>query len=90
MILVTGGLGFIGTHVARGLLDQGESVLLTRYRRTEVPSFLDDPRVAIEPVDFVRTASRSRAWPRSQWTKRSPTTSRGYAPATTANPVATG
>jgi len=52
VILVTGGLGFIGTHVARGLLDQGESVLLTRYRRTEVPSFLDDPGVAIEPVDM--------------------------------------
>jgi nucleoside-diphosphate-sugar epimerase len=52
VILVTGGLGFIGTHVARGLLDHGETVLLTRYRRADVPSFLDDPRVAIEPVDL--------------------------------------
>ena len=55
MILITGGLGFIGLHTARALLDQGESVVLTRYRSYRVPSFLEDEvgkRVFIEPVDL--------------------------------------
>jgi UDP-glucose 4-epimerase len=51
MILVTGGLGFIGPHVARGLLDLGKAVLLTRFNTSRVPAFLDDPRVVVERVD---------------------------------------
>jgi nucleoside-diphosphate-sugar epimerase len=30
VILITGGLGFIGSHTARALLDLGESCLLTQ------------------------------------------------------------
>ena len=55
MILVTGGLGFIGLHTARALLDMGESVALTRYRSSSVPDFLNDKvamRVFIEAVDL--------------------------------------
>ncbi len=55
MILVTGGLGFIGLHTARALLDMGESVVLTRYRSSAVPDFLKDEvgkRVFIEAVDL--------------------------------------
>lgn len=55
MILITGGLGFIGLHTARACLDAGESVVLTRYRSARVPDFLKDEvgkRVFIEPVDL--------------------------------------
>jgi UDP-glucose 4-epimerase len=54
MILITGGLGSIGSHAARALLDLGESVVLTAHRSTELPEFLaDEPdgRVVVEPVD---------------------------------------
>jgi nucleoside-diphosphate-sugar epimerase len=50
MILVTGGLGMIGAHTARALLDLGQEVVVTAYRRTEVPSFLAG-QVAVEMLD---------------------------------------
>ncbi len=54
MILVTGGLGSIGSHTARALLDLGEPVVLTAHRSTELPEFLaGEPgdRVVVETVD---------------------------------------
>ncbi|MGV9364598.1 NAD-dependent epimerase/dehydratase family protein [Amycolatopsis sp. NPDC003731] len=50
MILVTGGLGMIGAHTARALLDLGHDVVVTAHRRTEVPSFLAG-RVTVEALD---------------------------------------
>jgi nucleoside-diphosphate-sugar epimerase len=50
MILVTGGLGMIGAHTARALADLGHEVVVTTYRRAEVPSFLAG-RVTVEPLD---------------------------------------
>jgi nucleoside-diphosphate-sugar epimerase len=50
MILVTGGLGTIGPHAARAVLDLGESVVLTAHRSTRPPGFLAD-RATIEPLD---------------------------------------
>ncbi|MEU9023159.1 NAD(P)-dependent oxidoreductase [Actinomadura sp. NPDC048394] len=44
MILVTGGLGFIGAHVARALLGLGESCLLTRH--SAAPRDVPDGAVA--------------------------------------------
>ncbi|MCF6469911.1 NAD(P)-dependent oxidoreductase [Nonomuraea sp. MG754425] len=38
MILVTGGLGFIGTHTTRALLDLGESCVLVQRRAAEPPA----------------------------------------------------
>jgi UDP-glucose 4-epimerase len=54
MILVTGGLGSIGSHTARALLDLGESVVLTAHRSTRLPEYLaNEPggRVVVEPLD---------------------------------------
>jgi nucleoside-diphosphate-sugar epimerase len=50
MILVTGGLGMIGAHTARALVDLGHEVVVTTHSRTEVPSFLAG-RVTVEPLD---------------------------------------
>ncbi len=40
MILITGGLGFLGVSLAKHLVDNGEKVLLTRYRNPNVPDIL--------------------------------------------------
>ncbi|TCC23432.1 NAD-dependent epimerase/dehydratase family protein [Kribbella speibonae] len=50
MILVTGGLGMIGAHAARALVDLGREVVVTSHRRGDVPSFLDG-KVAVESLD---------------------------------------
>ena len=42
MILITGGMGFIGLHTARRFLDVGEDVILTFFRTRREPSFLAD------------------------------------------------
>lgn len=55
MILVTGGLGFIGPHTARALLDLGEDVVVTRFRTARVPDFLTEEqgkRLYIEQADI--------------------------------------
>jgi UDP-glucose 4-epimerase len=60
MILITGGLGSIGAHTARALLDLGESVVLTAHRSTQLPEFLaGEPggRVVVEPLDTADEAS---------------------------------
>jgi UDP-glucose 4-epimerase len=60
MILVTGGLGSIGSHTARALLDVGESVVLTAHRSTRLPEYLDgEPggRVVVEPLDTADEAA---------------------------------
>jgi UDP-glucose 4-epimerase len=54
MILVTGGLGFIGLHTARRFVDVGEKVVLTHYRVRREPDFIKDEigkRVFIEKLD---------------------------------------
>jgi UDP-glucose 4-epimerase len=54
VILVTGGLGFIGLHTARALLDRGEEVVLSQYRVTRDPDFIRDEigkRAFVERLD---------------------------------------
>jgi nucleoside-diphosphate-sugar epimerase len=50
MMLVTGGLGMIGAHTARALVDLGHEVVVTAHRRAGVPSFLAG-RVTVERLD---------------------------------------
>lgn len=55
MILITGGLGFIGSHTARALLDLDESCVLVQRRSPVVPAGLVDEfghRVFIEQADI--------------------------------------
>jgi UDP-glucose 4-epimerase len=40
MILITGGLGFLGGNLGKYLLDKGQGVLLTRNRNFQVPELL--------------------------------------------------
>ncbi len=54
MVLITGGMGFIGLHTARRFLDAGENVVITRFRTWREPSFLKDEfgkRVIVESLD---------------------------------------
>lgn len=54
MILITGGLGFIGSHTARALLDLGETCVLAQRREPGPNPFLDEEigkRVVIERLD---------------------------------------
>src|SRR5207253_5104172 len=56
MILVIGGLnGFIGSNTTEALVDLGQDCVVTRYKNTDVPGFLqkhiDHHHVSIEPAD---------------------------------------
>lgn len=55
MILITGGLGFIGSHTARALLDRGESCVLVQRRAGVLPDLLAGEagkRVFVERADL--------------------------------------
>ena len=55
MILITGGLGFLGCNLAKLLCDAGENVLLTSNRNTEVPPLIApfvQKNLNITPLDI--------------------------------------
>lgn len=54
-ILITGGLGFIGSHVARDFLEDGHDIVVTRFGGETVAPFLQPylgGRLAIENLDI--------------------------------------
>jgi UDP-glucose 4-epimerase len=60
MILVTGGLGFIGLSTARSLIDLGETCVLTRFHVARDPEFLSEEfgkRAFVEQLDVTDAAS---------------------------------
>lgn len=55
MIMITGGMGFLGGALAKILCEQGETVLLTLYKRSELASFLEsfrDKNLFVTPLDI--------------------------------------
>jgi len=59
LILITGGLGMIGLHTARHLIDMGEEVVLTQYRVPRIPDFIESEigkRAHIEQLDVTDAA----------------------------------
>ncbi|MGM1064549.1 NAD-dependent epimerase/dehydratase family protein [Saccharothrix sp. Mg75] len=51
MILVTGGLGFIGSHTVRALTDAGEECVLLQRRTAQVPPHMADLPVHVVQAD---------------------------------------
>ena len=54
MILILGGMGFIGLHTARRFLDTGENVVITQFQQRREPEFIRDEfgkRVFVERLD---------------------------------------
>jgi UDP-glucose 4-epimerase len=55
MILIIGGLGFVGSNTAEAILEAGEDCVLTRHHNGRVPAFLRDQvgkRIFIESLDI--------------------------------------
>jgi UDP-glucose 4-epimerase len=55
MILILGGLGFVGANTAQALLEIGEECVLTQHHTTRIPAFLQDAigkKIFIEPLDI--------------------------------------
>ncbi len=64
MILVTGGLGFLGANLARLLCESGEAVVATRNRNAVLPTLLSsflDRSLKIIPLDITSLEKVSQA-----------------------------
>jgi nucleoside-diphosphate-sugar epimerase len=62
--LLTGGAGFIGTHLAESLVERGEVVLLDNFRRdslSSAPHLRDDDRVRVVSADILDPAAVAEA-----------------------------
>ena len=63
MIMITGGLGFIGANLAKYYLERGEEVVLTSHRKSALPSFLkeeDNVRLKVQSCDVLSLDSLIR------------------------------
>lgn len=60
MLLITGGLGFVGLNVTQEFLQAGKDCVLTQHANDQVPDFLSGQigkRIFIEPVDVTDPAA---------------------------------
>src|SRR5947209_5548101 len=60
MILITGGMGFIGLHTARCFLDAGHDVVLTHFKTRREPDFIKadlGTRARVESLDVSDAAA---------------------------------
>lgn len=60
MILITGGMGFIGLHAARSLVDIGEKVVISQHRIARSPAFISSDlgkNAFIEKLDATNSES---------------------------------
>jgi UDP-glucose 4-epimerase len=58
MILITGGMGFIGLHTAKRCIDAGERVVLTQFHVRREPDFIKDElgsRAAVDVLDVTNS-----------------------------------
>lgn len=65
MLFITGGLGFIGPHVAREFADQGEEVAVSQFRTKRDPALLDElfgGKVKVVQLDVTDAAAVQRAF----------------------------
>jgi UDP-glucose 4-epimerase len=63
MILITGGLGFLGCNLAKLLCDAGEKVLLTSNRNREIPPLIQPylaENLKVAPLDITSREAVSR------------------------------
>jgi UDP-glucose 4-epimerase len=67
-IVVTGGMGFIGLHTVRAVLDLGRSCVIVRHRALRQPQFIADEsseRVLVKQLDVAdRSTICDAAWAR--------------------------
>src|SRR5918911_874284 len=59
MLLITGGMGFIGLHTARCFLDAGQDVVLTHFKTRREPDFIRDELGKRAPVESLDVADAS-------------------------------
>ena len=56
VLLITGGMGFIGLHTARRFLDAGQEVVLTQFKVRREPGFLPELRGGSAHVELLDVA----------------------------------
>ena len=68
--LITGGMGFIGLHTAKAILDAGEDVVLTMWHTRREPDFIPPylgNRAKVEVVDVINGTRSLKSVRNTTW-----------------------